>query len=160
MKFLVVVTPPSIYQSAMPDLVSLSRVPLHSWGSFQLFDSVVFVGGFNGVGDVDFAFHARYPWGSVRLQSDFLSLVAGYSRSFYCDVLRHSCLFFPCAKGLQSSRGGYFAIAKQYHGKYSPYFLLLLYCDEEGFGGLSSLLSDRLSLVSAFPLNYLEEENK
>ena len=99
MKSLVVVTPPSIYQSAMPDLVSLSRVPLHSWGSFQLFDSVVFIGGCNGVGDVDFAFHAYYPWGSVPLQSDFLSLVAGSSRSFYCDVLRHSCLFFPPCEG-------------------------------------------------------------
>ena len=37
---------------------------------------------------------------------------------------------------------------------------LSLYCDEEGIGGLSYLLSDRLSLVSAFPLNYIEEENK
>ena len=74
-----------------------------------------------------------------------------------CGILAY---FFPRAKGLQSSRGGYFAIAKQYHGKYSPYFLLLLYCDEEGVGGLSYLISDRLSLVSAFPLNYLEEENK
>ena len=74
-----------------------------------------------------------------------------------CGILAY---FFPCAKGLQSSRGEYFAIAKQYHGNYSPFFLLLLYRDEEGFGGLSSLLSDRLSLLSAFPLNYIEEENK
>ena len=68
--------------------------------------------------------------------------------------------FFPCAKGIQSYRGDYFAIAKRCPGKSSPYSLLFLYCDEEGIGGLSSLLSDRLSLVSSFPLNYIEEENK
>ena len=68
--------------------------------------------------------------------------------------------FFLCAKGIQSYRGDYFAISKRCPGKSSPYFLLFLYCDEEGIGGLSSLLSDRLSLVSSFPLNYIEEENK
>ena len=68
--------------------------------------------------------------------------------------------FFPFVKGLQSYWRGYFVIAKQYPGKYSTYLLLSLYCDEEGIGGLSSLLSERLSLVAAFTLNYIEEENK
>ena len=85
--------------SAMPDLRSLSRVPLRSWGSFWLFDSVVFIGGFNVVGDVDFAFHARYPWGSVLFNSVFSSLVSRSPISFNCNVMRQSCLFFSLCEG-------------------------------------------------------------
>ena len=141
--------------SAMPDLRSLSIVPLRSWGSFWLFDSVVFIGGFNVVGDVDFDFHARYTWGSVLFNSVFHLLFPGLlypSTAMSCGSI---VSFFPFVKGLQSYWRGYFVIAKQYPGKYSTYLLLSLYCDEEGIGGLSSLLSERLYLVAAFTLNYI-----
>ena len=72
----------------------------------------------------------RFPRAlSVRLCHYPITIIISCCRVF--QILQLRCpeavlSLFPCAKGLQSSQGGYFAIAKRCPGEYSPYFLLSL----------------------------------
>ena len=75
---------------------TIPRTPLQSWGFYlMVYVFNVLRGGYEVAGEIDCAFHAIRPWGSVPIFLGFLSLVAGcyisFNRSVLVAKLLNSC---------------------------------------------------------------------
>ena len=122
---------------------------------------------FFGVGSKDVsnlscALYAIFPWGYVPILSLFLYLVSGSSSSFNravtAVVSRDFRFLFSCVEGAPKFLEGLFRSCEWCPVISSTCLIFSLFCNIEGLDELYSLLSDRISLVAVFSLNYVAEE--